>query len=189
MSSWGGQVYTELVNDVRSEFPEFRIVNKEASGWMRAMDFCLLVLSCGLTSGFMTRFVTTIGYTVFVPEGWADRDYLEKAKTIRHERVHMRQRKRMGSLRYSLTYLFWPLPVVFAAGRRDLEQEAYAETLRAEVEYYGPSALKDQELRAKIIKHFMSAQYFWMWPFRKSIEAWYDALVLKMDRELSGLQP
>ncbi len=179
-------VYAKLVDQIRLEFPGFRIVQKEASSLMKACNFILLALSCGFADGFMSRFVTTYNGVIYVPEGWSDHDPLLKAASLRHERVHLQQQARMGLFLFTLVYLFWIFPIGLALGRCKLEQEAYAESLRANVEYFGESVLVDPEFRAKAIRHFTTIQYFWMWPFRGSIEAWYDSLVLKVRQEISS---
>jgi len=93
-----------------------------------------------------------------------------------HERIHMRQRNRYGGFLFSFLYLFFPFPIFFAYYRMKFEKEAYEETMYAVVLVYDNDAA--EMLRASrdhIVSHFTSATYFWMWPFKKSIERWYDA--------------
>jgi hypothetical protein len=155
---------------------------------MRAIDIFLKVITFGLMKTFLTGYTTTIGTKVYVPRTWvSNKTSLEKAATLRHEAVHMRQRARMGTLLYSLTYLFWIFPIGLALGRRNLEREAYIESMRAYVEYYGIDRLEDPEVRGRIISHFTSSSYFWMWPFPKNCEHWYDGVVANLTpAEVSG---
>jgi len=60
--------------------------------------------------------------------------------------------------------------------RSKFEKEAYEETIRAIFEYEGSKAL-DVKFKVNLIKHFTSSEYFWMNPFKKSVEKWYDATV------------
>jgi hypothetical protein len=169
--------YAALEDDVRAEFPNFKVVNKQESGLMKAIDVALKVITLGQMKRFMTGFITTLGTTVYVPDGWADRPVTSRLGVLRHERVHMRQAKKHGRLLFSLMYLLLPVPTVFALCRRKFEQEAYEESLKALQEYHGDSVLKDPEVRSRMIAHFTSAEYFWTWPWTKSISGWYDATV------------
>ena len=182
--SLGTEVYATIVEETKKEFPTFEIIPKGSSKLMKAADIALRIISFNQMNSFMTSFVTTVGERVYVPHGWTERDYLARAATLRHERVHMRQKKRLGMILFMLQYFLWVLPAVFAVGRRKLEQEAYAESLRASVEYWGPSMLDDKSYREHIIGQFTGANYLWTWPFRGHLEAWYDDLVTTIRREL-----
>lgn len=163
------------------EFPDFKMIPKDKSWLMKVVGVFLKIITFGCMISFMSRFATTIGNTVYTGRNWVDMPPIQKATILRHEQVHMRQRKRMGTVRYALYYLFWPLPIIFAAGRRNLEMEAYTESLLAYEEYYGVEALKQPEFRNKVIGNFTSPSYFWMWPFRSRIERWYDGVVHRLE--------
>lgn len=184
--SRGLDIYAGVVESIQKEFPDFKIIAKASSKLMKAADICLRILSLNQMNSFMTRYVTTMGEKVYVPNGWTERDYLLRAITLRHERIHMRQKKRVGMLFFTFAYLFWIFPIGLALSRRIFEQEAYAESLRASVEYFGPGALSDVAYRENIVSHFVGPDYLWTWPFRKSIEAWYDDLVTTIRRELAA---
>ncbi len=177
--------YTELVREILAEFPDFKIVPKRNSTWMKVADVLLRLLSFGRMRSFMTSFVTIMGSTVYVPDSWALKDPLGRCVTLRHERVHLRQKKRIGEVYFTFLYFFWAFPFIFAYKRRDFEQEAYEESMRALVEYYGTWALADELYREDMIGHFTSAEYLWMWPFRPSIETWYDGVVSKLSHEIA----
>jgi hypothetical protein len=180
------QEYVRLVREIQTEFPAFKIVPKSKSILMRIAGVLLEIITFGKQDRFMTAYTTTLGTTVYVPDLWESRDPVRRIITLRHERVHMRQRARLGALRFLLTYALWILPAGLALGRRNLEQEAYEESLRSYVYYLGVEILDDSEMRANVISHFLGPDYFWMWPFRKSIEAWYDRVVseIKIERSL-----
>lgn len=168
--------YEKLLDDVQSEFPEFKIVKKNESKLMKAISFGLKAISFGKMNSFMDSFTTTIGNTVYVPASWDSRSPSTKAITIRHELVHMRQSKKYGRVLFSLAYLFLPFPTLVAYCRAQFEKEAYEESLKAVNEYYGPKLFNDA-LKDDILKHFTTAEYIWMWPWRKSLETWYDAVI------------
>lgn len=171
---------TELESQVRQEFPAFKFVKKSDSRLMSAIDTFLTVITFGQMKEFMKDFVTTLGTTVYVPDKWESWPTPSKMAVLRHERVHMRQAQKYGRLLYSLMYLLLPLPVGLAYFRMKFEKEAYEESLRAYAEYYGVTSLKSTPVRDSMVRHFTTAEYFWMWPFRKSLEKWYDDAVGKL---------
>jgi hypothetical protein len=170
----------ELEVEIRKEFQTFAIVKKSDSKLMTVINAFLKTITFGKMKSFMEDFVTTIGNTVYVPSKWPNWPTPSKMAVLRHERVHMRQSERYGRILYSLMYLFLPLPIGLAYFRMKLEKEAYEESLRAYAEYYGASKLKDVDVRDSMVRHFTTAEYFWMWPFKKSLEKWYDDAVGKL---------
>ena len=183
--------YVRLLNELQSEFPGFEVKYKRDSTTMKAIDRFLKIVTFGKMKTFMTAFITTYGDDIFTPDGWDDNDPLTKCVTLRHERVHLRQKLRyfrsipwLSALCFSLRYTLWILPAGLAMGRKLIEQEAYEESLRARAEYLGVAVLDDASYRKSVVNHFLSADYFWTWPFRKSVEAWYDATVLKIRLEM-----
>jgi len=171
-----------VLEETQQEFPDFTLIPKASVWWMKVISVLLKIITFGQMISFMSRYVTTIGNTIYTSELWDDNPPFMKAALIRHERVHMRQRKSMGSIRYALTYLFWPLPVVFAAGRKRIEMGGYAESMVAYTEYYGIEFVKLTRIRERIIGEFTGSTYFWTWPFRKSIERWYDGVVSHLEQ-------
>jgi len=149
---------------------------------MKLIDSFLRVASLGKTKNFMTNFVTTIGSTVYVTEDWDILSSSTKAITLRHERVHMRQSKRLGRFLFSFLYLFAPVPILFAYYRTKFEKEAYEESLKAYFEYYG-SKFFTPALKENVIHHFSSSEYLWMWINNRSIEEWYDNVVKEITKE------
>lgn len=162
---------------IKGEFPSFRVVYKDSFRLMTVIDILLKIITFGQMKWFLTKFTTTIGNTVYVTRSWSEKSGYAKAATLRHEAVHMRQRARMGDVRYTLSYLVWIFPVGLALGRRNLEREAYEESLRAYNDYYSQKYLLGDSLKEQVISHFTGPSYFWMWPFRKSCERWYDRVV------------
>ena len=173
--------FESLLQDIRAEFPDFRMVNKGDSTLMRLIGLALWVLTIGQMKDFMTDFITVIGSTVYVPDGWMTRSSeQDRIVILRHERVHMRQRRRYTLPLFAFLYLFFPLPMGLSYFRARFEWEAYEETLRAVHELRGPELLKKEAFKENMISHFTTAQYAWMWPFRSSVEKWYDEAVQKI---------
>ena len=173
------EAYEKFLLDVKNEFPDFVIKQKETSVLMKFIDAGLRIITLGKMKTFMTGFVTTIGAKVYVPQNWSNSTASSKLEVIRHELIHMRQARKYGRLWFSILYLFLPFPLVFSYYRKKFEQEAYEESLRALYEYHGQKAFTDK-LKSGIVAHFTTSQYFWMWPWRKSVEKWYDDFISKL---------
>lgn len=167
----------ELSEAIRAEFPKFKVVRKDQSRLMAAVDLALRIVTLGKMASFMTSFVTTIGQTVYVPSDWASTSEVSRCIVLRHERVHMRQSRRYGRLLYSVGYLMFPLPMGLAWFRARLEMEAYAESVAALVEYRGTSTALSPGYQEAMVRHFTSAEYAWMWPFPGTVRKWVKGAV------------
>lgn len=163
-----------FIAEIRREFPRFRIVVKRTSALSRVIDVLLKVLTFGAQREFLTRYHTVIGNTLYVPDRWESTPDVARLITLRHERVHLRQRRRYGDIVMTFLYLVPFFPLGLAYGRARIEWEAYVETMRATRELRGPDELRSPELRAYVIAQFTSGAYGWMWPFERSLHRWYD---------------
>jgi len=172
----------ELEQQIRDEFPKFKVVAKSNSKLMKAIDIFLKVITFGQMKSFMTRFITTVGYTVYVTDSWSERPQVGRVITLRHERVHMRQRKKYGAFLFTFLYLFFPFPVGLAYFRMKFEKEGYEESMRALFEEHGAAVLKIPSNKQRFVDHFTTAQYFWMWPFKGAIGRWYDEVVKELEK-------
>lgn len=168
-----------LEETIREEFPSFEIREKRGSFLMKLIDLFLRAITFNQMSDFLTFFITTIGNTVYVPDMWKNMSPVDRMIVLRHERVHMRQRRKYGTLLFSFLYLFFPLPGGYAYYRKKFEQEAYEETIAATVELKeaGVVIVQTPAYRSWVLSYFMTSAYFWMWPFREDLEAWYDNAV------------
>lgn len=174
-----------LMEAAKKEFPDFRVAQKSGSRLMKAIGYFLLVASFGKNRGFMRSYYTTVGFTVYAPESYLTADEESKVGILRHELVHMRQARRYGRLLFSLLYLLVFFPVGLAYFRAKFEKEAYEESLRALAELRGVDALRSAD-PDRVIKHFVSSDYLWMWPFRRSMQKWYSATVEKIIKEVEA---
>lgn len=166
-----------FAGELKQEFPAFCIRRKRGDSLSRAIDVALRIVTLGGQRHYLTKYHTVIGDTLYVPETWDDLSDLDRVILLRHERVHLRQRRRYGGALMAFLYLIPFLPLGLAYGRARIEWEAYTETLRATLELRGVAALKSAELRERIIQRFTGPDYGWMWPFRTTVEAWYDRVV------------
>ena len=169
--------YDALVAALRAEFPKFRIVRKDQSRFHRAIHYALIGLTFGRMRSYLDSFQTTIGRTVYVTSDWDDIDPDQRYVTLRHEAIHLRQFRRFTLPVMAVLYVLLPLPMGLAWFRAYFEKEAYAESVRAAAEVWGPSYPRTDEYRAYIIGQFTGASYGWMWPFRAGLERWYDRVL------------
>ena len=176
-----------FVADLKAEFPAFSIVAKRGDKLSQAIDGALKLVTLGGQRHYLTQYHTVIGDTLYVPESWADLPDLDRVILLRHERVHLRQRRRYGGALMAFLYLVPFLPLGLAYGRARIEWEAYTETLRATAELRGLAAARDSGLRERIVSRFLGPDYGWMWPFRSVVERWYDRVLEDLGQD-PGLQ-
>lgn len=169
-----------FASDLRAEFPAFCIRRKRGDRLSRAIDVALRIVTLGGQRHYLTKYHTVIGDTLYVPESWDELSDLDRVILLRHERVHLRQRRRYGGPLMTFLYLIPFLPLGLAYGRARIEWEAYTETLRATYELRGLHALQSAELREHIVARFLGPDYGWMWPFRATVERWYDRVVSEL---------
>lgn len=174
--------------DLRAEFPAFCIRRKRGDRFSQVIDLALRVVTLGGQRHYLTQYHTVIGDTLYVPETWDDLSDLERVILLRHERVHLRQRRRYGAPLMAFLYLIPFLPLGLAYGRARIEWEAYTETLRATAELCGLQAIREGALRERIVQRFTGPDYGWMWPFRSVVEGWYDRAVSELSGELGALR-
>jgi hypothetical protein len=174
---------SQLLAELRQEFPAFRIVPKRGNLFSGAIDVALKLITLGAQRRYLTHYHTVIGYTLYVPPSWGQMSDIARVILLRHERVHLRQRRRYGFALFAFLYLVPLFPLGLAYGRARLEWEAYRETLRATVELQGLSALADGGLQAEIVRRFVGGDYAWMWPFPRQIRAWIDQAISELERE------
>jgi hypothetical protein len=172
--------YAALVDALRVEFPEFRIVRKDRSRLHRAIHHALRLVTLGRMSTYLEAFQTTIGSTVYVTADWDRCDADQRYVTLRHEAVHLRQFRSYTLPGMAVLYLLVPLPIGLAWFRARFEKQAYAESVRAAAEVWGPGYPRRPEFRRRVIEQFTGAAYGWMWPFRRGLERWYDQVLASL---------
>ena len=170
-----------LISEMQEEFPGFRLVPKRESALSKLIDLGLRLLTFGAQREFMTRYHTVLGSTLYTPSAWETTPDVDRLIVLRHERVHLRQRRRLSFPLMAFLYLIPFFPVGLAYGRARLEWEAYEETLSATAELRGLEAIRSNELREQIVRRFTGADYAWMWPFRRAVEGWYDHAVRRIE--------
>jgi hypothetical protein len=172
-----------FMEELRAEFPRFRIVKKRADRLSIVIDRALRVLSLGGQTRYLTHYRTVIGDTLYVPDEWDETPPIDRLICLRHERVHLRQRRRYGATGMAILYLFVPLPAGIAWFRARMEWEAYVETLRATAELRGLEFARDPKLREQLVERFAGPDYLWMWPFRDAVRRWYEEALRTIESE------
>jgi hypothetical protein len=178
--------YDELVAALRLEFPGLRIVRKDQSPMHLAIHKILVVVTFGQMTSYLDSFQTTIGQSIYVTPDWDELPADHRYCTLRHEAVHLRQFRKWTLPGMALFYVFLPLPMGLAWFRAYFEREAYAESVRAAYELHGRAHVESPRFRGAIVEQFLSPSYGWMWPFRRSIERWYDRVLQGLDGGPTG---
>ncbi len=161
-----------LLREIRDEFPEFEIRYKRESKLQRAIHHALRAVTFGGQKVYLTQYYTVLFGKLWVPDSWDRLPDIDRVILLRHERVHLRQRRRMGDVAMAVVYLVPFFPIGLAWGRARIEWEAYEETLRATAEFYGHDAAA--RLKGHLVARFVGPDYGWMWPFPKQVEGWID---------------
>ena len=167
----GRSLHGRLLEDIRREFPTFDLLPKRGSTLQRTIGRLLAVITLGGQRHYLTRYHTVLFGKLYVPDAWDGMDDGARYVLLRHERVHLRQRRRMGDVVMAFVYLIPFLPLGLAWGRARIEWEAYIETLAATAEVYGIDAAR--KLEDEIVRRFVGPDYGWMWPFTATIRRWF----------------
>lgn len=171
--------YERLLAKMHEEFPRFKVIAKAESPFQKLIHSALVVVTLGQMRSYLSSYHTTLGQRLYVCEGWEQKSKADRFILLAHERIHMLQFQRFSWPGMTLLYLLVPLPMGLAYFRARFEKEAYAETIRAAGQIYGSAHVRDPHFREHIVSQFLSASYGWMWPFRASIERWYEGILLE----------
>jgi hypothetical protein len=170
-----------FLGELQSEFPDFEIRSKRRSGLQRAISIALAIVTLGGQRHYLTRYHTVLFGKLYVPDAWVSMSDDARYILLRHERIHLRQRRRMGDLTMGLAYLFLWLPLGLAWGRARIEWEAYVETVRATAEVFGLGAARS--LEPEIVRRYVGPDYGWMWPFPETVRRWFREVIADLEAE------
>jgi hypothetical protein len=173
-----------LLDRMAVEFPGFRIVPKASAPSQRAIHRALVILTLGQNRSYLDSYHTTIGRTIYVTGNWDTMSRDQRYMLLRHEAMHLRQFRRFTLVGMAFLYLLVPLPFGLAWFRARFEREAYAETVRAAAEVHGLAHVRAPAFRDHIIEQFTGPSYGWMWPFRASLERWYEGVLATLQAEV-----
>ncbi len=170
-----------LLDEIRREFPRFAIVPKRVDRLQRAIGAVLFAITLGGQRHYLTRYHTVLFGKLYVPDVWERMDDEERYILLRHERVHLRQRRRMGDVWMAFVYLLPFFPLGLAWGRARIEWEAYVETIRATAEVRSLDAAR--ALEPEILRRFVGPDYGWMWPFPRAVRGWFREVIADLEAE------
>ena len=201
-----------LIDQIKTDVPDFAIKRKSESLLMRLLSFVLF-----FNKGFMTKYISTIYPVVYVPDWWGFQKSREKTELeiLTHEYVHLYDRKRMGIL-FNLLYLspqifslfaigaLWNLSFLWfllcllpwpSPGRTWLEFRGYRKSFAT---IYWMRIAENPEIKEKhytflencditlVIKQFTGSAYYFMFPFKGYLEKRFRQALLDIrDDKLS----
>lgn len=171
-----------IMRELAREFPDFAIIEKRTSRLQKVIHVLLAVVTFGGQRVYLTHYHTVLWGKLWVPDAWDGMTDDAKYILLRHERIHLQQRARMGDVVMSFVYLVPIFPLFLAYGRARIEWEAYVETIRATAEVHGVEAAEG--LRSHILERFTGPDYGWMWPFPRMLDRWYDEAMADVRAEL-----
>lgn len=181
--------FESTVEMIKRNIPGFSIKYKDETWIMKVLAVVLFFVK-----GFMTRFTTTLGATVYLPSrAYVEKDRVRAARILRHEYIHLWDRQNSPFL-FSLGYIFpqvfsllallaifftnfWLLALVFllpipSPPRWRIEMRGYATSLLEDMDASDGDVA---ETRAWIMQCFTSSSYYWMCPFKKKVENMMDS--------------
>jgi hypothetical protein len=178
-TSTPGPLHTPLLAEIRDEFPRFAIVPKRSSVLQLLIARFLALVTLGGQRRYLTHYHTVLFGKLYVPDAWGGMDDAARYVLLRHERVHLRQRKRMGDFVMAIVYLLPIFPIGLAWGRARIEWEAYLETIAATAEIFGLESAR--KLEDEIVRRYVGPDYGWMWPFPSVVRAWFREAMRELE--------
>lgn len=97
-----------------------KIVKKENSKLIKFINIFVGLFN----KSFMNDYTTTIGRTVYIPKNWDSMTKTKQIIILQHEKIHISQYEKYKLL-FLFSYIFFPLPILFAYFRVVWEIEAY----------------------------------------------------------------
>ena len=184
---------------ITDQIPRFEVRGKRDSTLMRVVDRLLF-----FNPHFMDRYVTTFYPRIYVPDGpWQQRSIESRISVLAHEYVHLRDRQRLG-WSFNLLYLapqifslcaigaiwnpWWLLSILFllpwpSPGRTWLELRGYTMSIAMHWSLRGERANLSW-----IETQFTGSNYYWMWPFRRTLKRWMTQAAEAVEKGRSPLR-
>jgi hypothetical protein len=140
-----------LTGSVNGISVKYRLKLKSESKFMKFLSYCLF----WQRKTFMENYYSTIGRVMYVPT------LNPNDVTLEHELIHVHDYQK-NKVWFTLSYLL-ALPAVWTM-RAHWERRAYAWYMQR-LSWYDVERIKS---------HFCTSTYFWMNPFKKSVEKWVE---------------
>ena len=156
-----------FIAEIRAEFPSFAILPKRGSRLQRAIDVALKLVTLGGQRSYMTRYHTVLFGRLWVPDSWDAMRDDARFILLRHERVHLRQRARMGDVVMGFVYLVPLLPARPRVRARAHRVGGVRRDHPRDLQSPRPKRPR-RRLRSEIVPRFTGPDYGWMWPFPRA---------------------
>ena len=189
------ELIQSFTKHVQTRVPGYSVKRKADSKLMRFLGKILF-----FTPNFMTRFTTTMGNTIYATDDLWNDNSAWALSTLAHEAQHVADKQRTGMILFGFAYLLpqilaplallsllaiwfsnawlWsltalaflaPIPAYF---RMRIERRGYLMTLCVIWWTFGEEMARNRVPHC--IKQFTSPNYYFMWPFKRHLEKWFE---------------
>lgn len=176
-----------LCKNLKKEFPKLKMTLKRDVWWHWVRYVGILIFTFGTNRKYFTNYTTTSKNRIDLSDQHHAKIQSGKAHeldrvwtTLRHERVHLRQFAKYGTILMALVYLHPPF-VFFAYGRGLTEKPGYLESLRGMYELNPAFARGEIKMRDGdayidwLVGQFTNSSYGWaMYFHKKRVRGWFD---------------
>ena len=179
--------YRRLLDEIRAEFPRFRLIPKDRSLLQRSIARLLVLVTFGGQRRYLEGYVTTLGARVYVPASWDPRSADDRSPDDAARAVHLRQFRRWSFPLMALLYLLCrsrsasPGAVIASSApptrRRSPPRARCTATPFCAMQHSAPTSSGSSP----------RAAYGWMWPFRGAVERWYDEQIAALAPRMAVL--
>lgn len=166
---------------LKKEFPSLKI-GKRKPWWLN-----LIFKAPFIKKLKWFNFTQTIGTNIWLAEDWNCYNSRHQMITLRHERIHLLQFQKYGLIGMIILYLFLFFPIGLAYFRAKFEREAFAESMKAKIEYYGITTEVQDSSRKTYLRNLTGSAYLFPWPFKKVILNWFAEDWIKAVDERNAL--
>lgn len=170
-------LYMQTYQQLRKDYG-LRVTSKDQElRWLwKFIHWFLYIVTFGKQDGFLKRYTTTLGRTIYYPCGWKIEQTTDNdCAVLEHEADHVHLNYQcglgniyIGSVVMGLLYLFFPLPIGFAWFRYYAERRAY------KISYYAGLKLGHTPDVSKYIQQLTGPNYLWTWVLKKQVRKWFE---------------
>ncbi|MHA1732988.1 MAG: hypothetical protein ACTSU5_13660 [Promethearchaeota archaeon] len=167
---------------VLREFPDFFVIFKVENHFQ-----CLVShVARPFNRVYNSHYTTTFYPGIYVPHTFLRWRPSRIVELFDHERVHLRQYRRVGgTLPFLFLYNLVPFPVLIAYVRYKWEREAYERTILHEYNWRGPEYVRsDQFIDKVMVPRLNGSEYGFTWFDKGGIRRWVLETVDKVERGL-----
>lgn len=191
----------QFLNFMRPIVGKVKLVKKSDSLLMRFLGKLMF-----FNKKFMSRYYTTLGHTIYVPDDFWEDDDAHTVSVLAHECMHIYRKNNLPivyefiytcpqilaslsllallAIWFSNWWLMALVSLVFAApipspGRAYIEKEGYLMSLACAYWLWGDVHYSTYTW---VIKQFTGANYYWMWPYKDDLDNWFRQEMSKISQ-------